>query len=51
MECNMEFVLVFAKIFCTVVDICNLLHDLETIFQDQGLHLRQLLIASFLKYE
>ena len=40
----MEFVLVFAKIFCSVVDISD---DLETIFQDQGLHLRQLLIASF----
>ena len=49
----MEFVLVFAKIVCSVVDICDLLHYLETIFQDRGLHLRicQLLIASFLKYE
>ena len=41
----------FAKIFCNVVDICDLLHDPETILQDQGLHLRQLLIAIFLKYE
>ena len=41
------------KYFCSIVDICDSLHDAETIFQEKGLHLCQLLIPSgfFFKYE
>ena len=43
------FLCLLKSIVCSIVDICDSLHDAETIFQEKGLHLCQLLITSGFK--